>query len=31
MVFYELLQPKVEWTEEADETARGEKGFGSSD
>ena len=31
MVFYELLQPNIEWTEEADETARGEKGFGSSD
>ncbi len=31
MMFYELLQPNIEWTEEADETARGEKGFGSSD
>jgi|TARA_R100000781_G_scaffold32938_1_gene23971 dUTP pyrophosphatase len=31
MVFYELLQPRVEWIEEAKESDRGEKGFGSSD
>ena len=28
MVFYELLQPRVEWSEEAKESDRGEKGFG---
>ena len=31
MVFYELLQPKVEWIDEAVNSDRGEKGFGSSD
>tara|TARA_R110000751_G_scaffold98536_1_gene191597 strand:- start:1652 stop:2197 length:546 start_codon:yes stop_codon:yes gene_type:complete len=31
IVVYELLQPKIEWIEEAVDSARGEKGFGSSD
>ena len=31
LVMYELLQPKCEWAVEITETARGDKGFGSSD
>ena len=31
LVVYELLQPSVSWTDEAGESSRGEKGFGSSD
>jgi dUTP pyrophosphatase len=31
LVMYELLQPKCEWATEITETARGDKGFGSSD
>ena len=31
LVVYELLQPAVSWTDEATESNRGEKGFGSSD
>ena len=31
IVVYELLQPTVSWAEEVSESARGEKGFGSSD
>ncbi len=31
LVVYKLLQPVIEWSEEATETARGNKGFGSSD
>ena len=31
IVVYELIQPKISWIEEAEETERGEKGFGSSD
>lgn len=31
LVVYELLQPRVEFTEEIEESARGDKGFGSSD
>lgn len=30
LVLYKLLQPKVSWTDEVDETARGEKGLGES-
>ena len=31
LVVYELFQPTVSWAEEVSESARGEKGFGSSD
>ena len=31
LVMYKLLQPKCEWADEVTETARGDKGFGSSD
>ena len=31
LVVYELIQPNVSWAEEVSESARGEKGFGSSD
>lgn len=31
IVVYELIQPTISWTDEATETTRGEKGFGSSD
>jgi dUTP pyrophosphatase len=31
LVVYELLQPSVEFTENIDQSARGENGFGSSD
>ena len=31
IVVYELLQPTVSWAEEVSDSARGEKGFGSSD
>ena len=31
LVIYELLQPNVSWADEVSESARGEKGFGSSD
>ena len=31
LVMYKLLQPEISWTEEITETARGDKGFGSSD
>ncbi|MBC8416808.1 dUTP diphosphatase [bacterium] len=30
MVIYKLYQPEIEWAEEVEETARGDKGFGSS-
>ena len=31
LVVYELIQPEFEFTDEISETARGDKGFGSSD
>jgi len=31
LVVYELFQPNVSWADEVSESARGEKGFGSSD
>jgi hypothetical protein len=31
LILYPLIQANVQWTEEVSETARGEKGFGSSD
>lgn len=31
LVVYQLLQPKFEFTDQATETSRGDKGFGSSD
>ncbi len=31
LVVYELIQPEISWIEEAVESERGEKGFGSSD
>ena len=31
LVIYELLQPEFEFTDEISDTARGDKGFGSSD
>jgi len=31
LVVYELIQPVISWTEEVNETERGELGFGSSD
>jgi len=31
LVMYELLQPKCSWAKEVTDTARGQKGFGSSD
>lgn len=30
LVIYKLLEPTISWTEEKDETSRGDKGFGSS-
>jgi dUTP pyrophosphatase len=31
LILYPLIQANVQWTDEVSETARGEKGFGSSD
>ena len=31
LVVYELLEPMISWTDEVENTERGEKGFGSSD
>jgi len=31
LIIYPLIQANVQWTDEVSETARGEKGFGSSD
>jgi len=31
LVVYQIIEPEISWAEEAHETLRGEKGFGSSD
>jgi dUTP pyrophosphatase len=31
LIVYPLIQADIEWTDQAVESARGEKGFGSSD